>query len=62
MWKKLATPFVKIWDWIKETAWIQPLLIVGIVFGIIFSISPLVSWIQGILVKQWNTIIDLTYH
>ena len=47
MWKKLATPFVKIWDWIKETAWIQPLLIVGIVFGIIFSISPLVSWIQG---------------
>lgn len=47
MWKKLATPFVKFWNWIKETAWIQPLLIVGVVFAIIFSISPLVTWIQG---------------
>lgn len=35
--------FKKIWDWIKQTAWIQPLLIVGIIFGIIFSIRPIVE-------------------
>lgn len=31
----------RIWNWIKETAWIQPLLIVGIIFGVIFSIKPI---------------------
>ena len=41
--KKIFSPFIKLWNWIKETAWIQPLLIVGIVFGIIFSISPIVK-------------------
>jgi hypothetical protein len=40
--------FVKIWTWIKETAWIQPLLIVGIIFGVIFSIPSVTSWIQGL--------------
>lgn len=35
--------FKKIWNWIKQTAWIQPLLIVGIIFGIIFSIRPIVD-------------------
>lgn len=40
--------FKKIWDWIKETAWIQPLLIVGIIFGIIMGIKPTISWIQDI--------------
>ena len=35
--------FKKIWDWIKQTAWIQPLLIVGIIFGVIFSIKPIVD-------------------
>lgn len=40
---KIFSPFIKLWNWIKETAWIQPLLIVGIVFGIIFSISPIVK-------------------
>lgn len=48
MLKKLATPFVKFWNWIKETAWIQPLLIVGIVFGLIFSLSPIISWAQNL--------------
>lgn len=43
MLRKIFSPFIKIWNWIKETAWIQPLLIVGIVFGIIFSISPIVK-------------------
>ena len=35
--------FKKIWDWIKNTAWIQPLLIVGIIFGVIFSIPSIVK-------------------
>lgn len=35
--------FKKIWDWIKQTAWIQPLLIVGLIFGVIFSIPSIVS-------------------
>ena len=30
--------FVKIGRWIANTAWVQPLLIVGGIFGIIFSI------------------------
>lgn len=40
--------FVSIWRWIKETAWVQPLLIVGIIFGVIFSIPPIVSGINAI--------------
>ena len=38
--------FVKIGRWIKNTAWVQPLLIVGALFGVIFSISPIVKGIQ----------------
>ena len=33
----------KIWDWIRQTAWIQPLLIVGVIFGVIFSIPSIVN-------------------
>lgn len=47
--KKCATPFVAIWRWIKETAWVQPLLIVGIIFAIIFSIPSITSGIQGLI-------------
>ena len=47
--KILATPFIAIWRWIKETAWVQPLLIVGLIFGIIFSIPSITSW-----VKSWD--------
>lgn len=39
--------FKKIWDWIKQTAWIQPLLIVGIIFGVIFSIPSIVKAVQA---------------
>ena len=39
--------FKKIWDWIKQTAWIQPLLIVGLIFGIIFSIKPIVDAVKA---------------
>ncbi|MCH3976369.1 MAG: hypothetical protein LKE36_02005 [Bacilli bacterium] len=38
--------FARIWNWIKNTAWIQPLLIVGIIFGIIFSIPSITSAIK----------------
>jgi hypothetical protein len=36
------------WSWIKETAWVQPLLIVGVIFAVIFSIPTISTWIQGI--------------
>ena len=45
--KKLGTPFVALWRWIKETAWVQPLLIVGVIFAIIFSIPSITSWVQS---------------
>lgn len=37
--------FVKIGRWIKNTAWIQPLLIVGGIFAIIFSIPYISKWV-----------------
>ena len=39
--------FAKIGRWIKETAWIQPLLIVGGIFAIIFSIPYLTKWVKS---------------
>ena len=39
--------FARIWRWIKETAWVQPLLIVGSIFGIIFSIPYLTKWVKS---------------
>lgn len=47
--KTIGRGFKAIWDWIKTTAWIQPLLIVALVFGVIFSISPLTE-----LFKSWS--------
>ena len=52
--------FAKIWRWIKETAWIQPLLIVGIIFGVIFSIPSIVKGVQGIVDKISST--ESYYH
>lgn len=43
----IAAFFKKIWDWIKSTAWVQPLLIVGIIFGVIFSIPSIVNAIKN---------------
>jgi len=40
--------FVRIWRWIKETAWVQPLLIVGVIFAIIFSIPSIVNGIKSL--------------
>ena len=39
--------FARIGRWIKDTAWIQPLLIVGGIFAIIFSIPYLTKWVKS---------------
>ena len=39
--------FARIGRWIKETAWIQPLLIVGSIFAIIFAIPHIIHGVQG---------------
>lgn len=46
--------FAKLWRWIKETAWIQPLLIVGAIFALIFSIPYFTSWIQSLSADSAN--------
>jgi hypothetical protein len=53
--KKIATPFVAIGRWIKETAWVQPLLIVGVIFGIIFCIPSITKAVQD---SQQSTSIE----
>ena len=52
--------FKKIWDWIKQTAWIQPLLIVGIIFGVIFSIPSIVKAVKAN--KQERSTYAAYYH
>lgn len=39
--------FAKIGRWIRDTAWVQPLLIVGGIFAIIFSIPYIINWVEG---------------
>lgn len=39
--------FARIGRWIRDTAWVQPLLIVGAIFGLIFSIPHLIDWVQS---------------
>lgn len=50
--KKIKAFFNKIGDYIKNTAWIQPLLIVIVIFVILFSLSPLTEAIK----KGWTKI------
>ena len=40
--------FARIGRWIRDTAWVQPLLIVGAIFGLIFSIPAIVNGIKKI--------------
>ena len=47
--KAIGGFFVRIWRWIKNTAWVQPLLIVGAIFGVIFSIPAITNGIRGII-------------
>lgn len=46
--------FLGLISWIKNTAWIQPLLIVGLIFGVILSIKPFISWVGGVLNPDEN--------
>lgn len=48
--KSISAAFSKLWRWIKETAWVQPLLIVGGIFAIIFSISKFNKWFSTMAV------------
>ena len=43
--RALGRFFARIGRWIRDTAWVQPLLIVGGIFGIIFSIPYITSWV-----------------
>ena len=52
--------FAKIGRWIANTAWIQPLLIVGGIFGIIFSIPYIKQGIEGL--QQDNTDYKYQYY
>lgn len=45
--RAIGSFFQRIWRWIKETAWVQPLLIVGVIFGVIFSIPSITKGIQS---------------
>ena len=40
--------FARIGRWIKETAWIQPLLIVGAIFAVIFAIPHIIDGVKGL--------------
>lgn len=53
--------FKKIWNWIKTTAWVQPLLIVGLIFGVIFSIPSIVKGINA-LAENNNNAINFYYN
>lgn len=39
--------FARIGRWIRDTAWVQPLLIVGGIFAIIFSIPYITNWVKS---------------
>ena len=45
--KAMNASLNKLWRWIRETAWVQPLLIVGAIFAVIFSIPKATSWVQS---------------
>lgn len=47
--------FTRIWRWIKDTAWVQPLLIVGVIFAIIFSIPAIVDGVNNITANIAST-------
>ncbi len=46
--KAIGSVFGRIWRWIKETAWVQPLLIVGAIFAVIFSIPYFTDWVNSL--------------
>ncbi|MCQ2798346.1 MAG: hypothetical protein MJ220_00470 [Bacilli bacterium] len=53
--KAIGSFFVKIWRWIKDTAWVQPILIVGGIFALIFSIPYISEWVSSAAGKSEGT-------
>lgn len=45
--RAIGSFFARIGRWIKNTAWVQPLLIVGGIFAIIFAIPYITQWVQS---------------
>ena len=45
--RAIGSFFARIGRWIRDTAWVQPLLIVGGIFAIIFSIPYITKWVQS---------------
>ena len=45
--RAIGSFFARIGRWIRDTAWVQPLLIVGGIFAIIFSIPSITKWVQS---------------
>jgi len=60
--RQIGAFFSKIWRWIKETAWVQPLLIVGAIFLVIFGIPSFSKWVSGLGVsgEDYYTHLKLT--
>ena len=57
--------FKKIGRWIRDTAWVQPLLIVGGIFAIIFSIPYITKWVkswfkEGIAYEKYYSKVQLS--
>lgn len=53
--KNIGALFLRLWRWIRETAWVQPLLIVGCIFGVIFSIPKFTSWFNALGVGSYSS-------
>ena len=47
--KAISNFFKKIWEWVKNTAWVQPVLIVSLIFAVIFSINPIIKGVKSAL-------------
>lgn len=45
--KAIGRFFARIGRWIRDTAWVQPLLIVGGIFAVIFSIPHITNWVKS---------------
>ena len=50
--KKIKALFAKIKNYVKNTAWIQPLLIVVVIFVVLFSLGPITEGIKS----AWTSI------
>ena len=50
--KKIGNFFGSIWRWFKDTAWIQIILLVGVVVGVVLCINPVVNGIKSLVQSQ----------